>query len=149
MTHRPPDPSTPTPPTRYTTRQWVIPFAVVGAIVATIIIGSSVGSDTAGAPVAPAETLLKAAHDQCSAGVLSDGDRTMTLDMAGKESSSGTLTFDQVTCVLGFLGMPSSVGSRMDATRALDGMQDGDWDGFHASWTYHPDNGLDIILTEG
>lgn len=26
------------------------------------------------------------------------------------------------------------------------GMQAGSWDGISASWTYHPRNGLDIIL---
>ena len=34
------------------------------------------------------------------------------------------------------------------ATRALDGRQQASWDGFEASWTYHPDNGLTLILRE-
>jgi len=41
----------------------------------------------------------------------------------------------------------SQVISRMSATRALDGMQDGQWEGISASWTYHPDDGLNITLT--
>lgn len=130
--------------------KWIVPFLVVGAVVTAVLIGTSVGSnEEPGTPAAPAETQLKQAHDSCSAGVLSDADHTMTLDMAGEDTNSGVLSFDQVTCVLAALGIPSSVASRMDATRALDGMQDGEWPGFHASWTYHPDNGLDIILTEG
>jgi hypothetical protein len=39
--------------------------------------------------------------------------------------------------------------SKMDRTRALDGMQDASWDDLSASWTYHPDAGLDITVTDG
>lgn len=150
MTHRQPEqPTQPSmTPANRPVRPW-LPFAVVGAAVAVILIAFSfVDSETDGTPAAPAQTLLKVAHDSCSAGILSDGDRTMTLDMAGDDSGSGTLSFDQVACVLVAVDTPSSISSRMDATRALDGMQDAEWDGFHASWTYHPDQGLDIILTE-
>lgn len=45
------------------------------------------------------------------------------------------------------LGASDAVISRMSATRALDGMQDGQWEGISASWTYHPDDGLNITLT--
>lgn len=38
--------------------------------------------------------------------------------------------------------------AQMDSTRALDGMQTAEWDTFEAKWTYHPDDGLDVIITE-
>lgn len=43
------------------------------------------------------------------------------------------------------LKVPESVITKMAATRALDGMQtyDGKW--FTITWTYHPDNGLEVI----
>lgn len=43
------------------------------------------------------------------------------------------------------LGIPESVFARMEQTRALDGVQtyEGSW--FTVSWTYHPDNGLEIM----
>jgi hypothetical protein len=37
---------------------------------------------------------------------------------------------------------------RMDKTRALDGMQREVFDTFDVSWSYHPDNGLDIVIHE-
>lgn len=36
----------------------------------------------------------------------------------------------------------------MSQTRALDGTQHGTWGNISASWTYHPDSGLDAVLTE-
>ena len=42
---------------------------------------------------------------------------------------------------------PDAVVSQMDSTTSLQGRQTASWDGTDASWTYHPDNGLDLILT--
>jgi hypothetical protein len=36
----------------------------------------------------------------------------------------------------------------MEGTRALDGRQTQTADGYSYTWSYHPDNGLDIIITE-
>lgn len=48
------------------------------------------------------------------------------------------------------LGLPDSVISKMSETRAIDGMQTYEGDGIELSWTYHPDNGLEVLysLTE-
>ena len=43
---------------------------------------------------------------------------------------------------------PTTVIAQMDSTRALDGTRDATWDGMTATWTYHPDDGLDVILTD-
>lgn len=45
------------------------------------------------------------------------------------------------------LGLPESVNNKMDSTRALDGMQTYEGDGIEVSWTYHPDNGLEIMYS--
>ncbi len=55
-------------------------------------------------------------------------------------------TFNQVRCILKALGAPSSVEPRMGSTRALDGTQRESWEGFTATWTYHPDDGLDAVF---
>jgi hypothetical protein len=34
----------------------------------------------------------------------------------------------------------------MDSTSALNGRQEDSWQEFTASWTYHPDNGIDLIV---
>ena len=54
---------------------------------------------------------------------------------------------ERIACSLGEIGTPDHVIAQMDGTRALDGMREAEWDGFTAKWTYHPDDGLDVILT--
>lgn len=76
---------------------------------------------------------------------LGDDGNSLALDMEGDAGGNGLAIEDSV-CVLNELDVPDSVLERMSSTRALDGQQDGDWDGVTAIWTYHPDNGLDIIL---
>ena len=44
------------------------------------------------------------------------------------------------------LGFPSSMMSRIGNTRALDGTQTADGDNASAYWTYHPDDGLSIVI---
>jgi hypothetical protein len=73
-----------------------------------------------------------------------DGD-SLLLDMEGEGDSDG-LTFSYVMCVLEALEMPDSVENRMGQTTSMDGMQDASWESIHASWKYHPDDGLDVIL---
>lgn len=45
------------------------------------------------------------------------------------------------------LGLPESVYAHMTSTRALDGMQSYEKDNIGVRWTYHPDNGLEIIYS--
>ncbi len=95
--------------------------------------------------------VLQTAAEGCSvadvAGVtIGDGGRTLTLDGQGAEESSG-VNVSQTVCVLMAVNTPDAVISRMDSTRALDGTQTATWDNITATWTYHPDNGLDVILT--
>lgn len=55
-------------------------------------------------------------------------------------------TYATMVCVLEELGAPASVEVAIGQTRALDGRQSDAWDGFEASWTYHPDNGASILI---
>jgi hypothetical protein len=79
------------------------------------------------------------------------GDRGKTLIIdgwpKGRVSGQG-LEPEAIGCVLGALGAPASVIAQIQGTRALDGRQSATWDGFSASWTYHPDDGLDAVITE-
>jgi hypothetical protein len=76
---------------------------------------------------------------------LGDEGTSLMLDMPGEDEPDG-LTPEQVGCIFGRLDMPEHVLNRMGQTRALDGMQDAEWGDYTASWTYHPDSGLDVIL---
>ncbi len=75
-----------------------------------------------------------------------DGGTSVVLDMRGEDYGTGDLTITNVMCVLDALEVPDSVKSEMQSTRALDGRQTGSWAGIDATWSYHPDSGLDVIV---
>lgn len=75
---------------------------------------------------------------------LLDEGQSISMQTAGSESTGAE--YAEVTCVLIALETPQSVISRIDSTRALDGRQTGEWGEFSASWGYHPDSGLDIVV---
>lgn len=115
---------------------------LVGVIGTLLVIGVlSVGNS----PSALIETALEDCGMQQSAWV-ERGDDGTTLTMKAAGSSSPGANFNDVSCVLTALGAPDSVAARMGQTRALDGTQTASWDDFTATWTYHPDAGLNVIL---
>ena len=75
---------------------------------------------------------------------IGDEGQSLSMQSLGEESSGAE--FDDVFCVLDELNIPDSALSLISNTRALDGRQSADWNGFSASWGYHPDDGLDIII---
>lgn len=91
-------------------------------------------------------TILQDAADACGAGQAEDGGRSLFLDMEGEDLGSGTLAYADVQCVLEELETPASTLNAMGQTRALDGRQSDEWNGLEASWSYHPDDGLDVIV---
>ncbi len=70
----------------------------------------------------------------------------MLVHGAGEEDASG-LNASEVVCSLSSLDVPTAVLQQMAATRALDGRQEASWGTDTASWSYHPDQGLDVIVT--
>lgn len=61
-------------------------------------------------------------------------------------STESFASTDDVRCVLTELEAPSATWVKIGNTRALDGRQEDNWPGFKASWTYHPDSGLNILI---
>jgi hypothetical protein len=106
------------------------------------------GKGPAGATVElDVTSVLEVAAARCDiGGAVGDDGSSLELDMKGDDYGSGDLSFTDVACVLNDLDVPDSVMSKMDSTRSIDGRQSEDWDGFEANWTYHPDDGLDVIL---
>jgi hypothetical protein len=134
---------------------WLV--AIVVAIAATAGITLALTSNTDGdsptttSPFALKDqdkTPLRQAFTECHTGDLGDQDHTLVIDMSGEDPGSGAASLDGFTCVLTHLDTPQSVISKMNSTRALDGMQSATWANFEASWTYHPDDGLDLIITQ-
>ncbi len=105
------------------------------------------GAKLVGLP--PAKTALRTAYEACGQrGELSDGDHTLYLDMAGTDPDSGTTNLADLSCVFGQLKTPEYVIHEMGQTTALNGRQSDTWGDFSASWTYHPDNGLDVLFRQ-
>ena len=138
-----------------------------GAIVAALLVAgfATTGRTVDGAPVAATNDLSGLAHSSsseltearsdCDTGYASlgelteehDGEVTLVIDGAGAgPDPEGEIT--GVFCVLTAIDAPASVTARMQNTRALDGMQDASWDNYKATWSFHPDNGFDLIITE-
>ena len=129
-------------------RQFVIPIVVIStAVIAVVVAAATAGRDIVGTPV-PSTTPLQAAHDHCMVGDVVDSGHTLVIDMRGEDLGSGSLSASEVGCLLDYLDTPDSVTTQMNSTRALDGMRDASWAGLNATWTYHPDDGLDIIITD-
>ncbi|MCC9176669.1 hypothetical protein [Arthrobacter sp. zg-Y750] len=75
---------------------------------------------------------------------LGDEGQSLTMDSEGKESYGAD--FADITCVLDAIDIPDSVSNRMNATRSLDGRLTAEWDEFAASWSYHPDSGMNVVI---
>lgn len=83
-----------------------------------------------------------------------DADRQMVISVDGKsvsvERGDG---HDEVSvvagnCLLDQLGAPSSTWDQVSSTTALMGRQKDSWEGYEATWSYHPDNGLYLLIEE-
>ena len=157
-----PNPSPPpavAPPTkRISVQQPIAIVALVGAFLLGALIAGSIvaGVATAGtAKPKPATFSAKAAYDKALTGCgmtqvadgvdLSDAGKTLTLDGEGNDSDG--LAYDKEFCVLKALKMPDAIKQDMGQTRALDGAQNAHWTHFDVTWRYHPDDGLDAIIT--
>lgn len=112
-------------------------------------VAAAEATPTVSATPSPTKTAIEEALARCGIPEtylpLEDGGHTATLHWG---LTADKLTVDDVSCILHATGMPSSVGQQIDATRALDGMQHGSWGSMKAAWTYHPDHGANLILTD-
>jgi hypothetical protein len=79
--------------------------------------------------------------------VLADRRTTLTLEQKGKDDYLGGISATELWCVIDRLDAPAAVVSHMEQTTSLDGRQTEVWDGFEASWSFHPDRGMDTVIT--
>jgi hypothetical protein len=77
---------------------------------------------------------------------LGDGGESLIVDGPSDSSSSLEESIGFSACVLGELETPDYVISQMDSTTSLMGLREAEWEGIEASWSYHPDNGFDLVL---
>lgn len=130
---------------------WLLPVATG---VAGLVLGAALmaGITTIRAGAAEA-ALLTDAVEACGASFargidLGDEGRSLTFDMKGEDEPSGADILD-IACIFGELDMPSAVMSHIDQTTSMDGRQTETWENITVSWSYHPDRGLDGVLTVG
>lgn len=89
---------------------------------------------------------LEAAYEECGpSGISFDPDyEVATIDGATRFSNPDATS--AYNCLVDELPIPDHVQSDIGRTRALDGTRDAAWDDYEASWTYHPDSGLNIQI---
>lgn len=139
----------------------VIALVLAAIWLAATIAGDSDTTGGAGGTFEAAASPFQAAVDDANLRpsqerfvTVGDGGATLIINGESDDSANPYMTgyvTDGVSVeasarILAALDMPDSVIARMSSTRALDGTQIGEWGDFTASWTYHPDDGLDIIV---
>lgn len=78
---------------------------------------------------------------------LKDGGRTLILDTVKERSYRiNALNNADYLCAAKVMKMPAFVESKVESTRAIDGLQNAQWGRVSAFWNYHPDNGLNITF---
>jgi hypothetical protein len=124
--------------------------------VAGVAVLAGCGSGATGAtgtpnssPSSPAKTPIQTAALGCLVAEANVGDagKSIKFDTEGNDDpATGNDDIKDVACVLTSLNVPDYVVTHMDATRALDGMQEDTWDSYTARWTYHPDDGMNLTV---
>lgn len=93
-------------------------------------------------------TAIESAHDACSdtySPRINVADEGHTLLIEGVFGGEDLKT---MRCMFDELGTPTSIRSQMDSTNSLMGRQTADDAGLTYAWSYHPDNGFDLTVTE-
>lgn len=130
-------------------RGFKIALGVLVALAALVVIGK-LSSSNPKSPTYRAPALV-AAQTTCDPGkfgtTVADGNKTLVINGKGAEDTAG-ITVDAEVCILKELGVSSAATAHMESTRALDGRQSDAWGDYRASWSYHPDSGLDLVVQQ-
>jgi hypothetical protein len=102
--------------------------------------------------------ILVEAHETCRdqggrdgalyAGKLNDDGQSIVIEGVGENELVGAQEASVIStvCILEATGAPDSIMSRIRSTSALTGQQEANHNGLTYRWTFHPDNGLDVIV---
>ena len=125
----------------------------LAALCAAALMGCGGGSDEEGPRP---DTVLRQARDYCvryagegttkeiqDAIRLVDKDRTLLIDATDSDQLLG------VYCVMNRLDTASEVQSTVQNTSSMPGRQSAEAGGLTYEWSYDPDSGLDMTITEG
>lgn len=147
---------------RASTGKWRVPVLTGAAgLVIGLLIGSlipiAVGAAEEQAQ-AEAEAAVAAQVDEtfsnavraCGAdktyAIVGDKGNTLSVEHAGKDDFGAGITGEEVWCLIDSMDAPQAVVSHMEQTTSMDGRQTETWDNIEASWSYHPDRGMDSVF---
>ena len=132
---------------------------VVGAVVALVAaggVGFALGRSTAGASPSDAARALDArdsqlpsafaacqGQDKAGTVVLEDDGAMIVVDTGSQNGDAAGLN-----CVLSMLGTPGSIQAQIGRTTATMAAQEAEHEGVRYSWSYSPDNGVDLVITD-
>jgi len=142
---------------------WKVP-AIAGAagLVLGLILGLGINGvidgiderakeSAAAEEAAASRTILPDAVRLCAAdreyAVEGDDGLSLTIDNKGDEDYLGGLSTSDMMCIFERLDAPTAVIAHMQQTTSMDGRQTEDWDNIEVSWSYHPDRGMDSVVT--
>lgn len=106
--------------------------------------GSGESGDAVDEPSALEGAYEECATDDASQEMLSLEDDGATLIV----DSARSYNYDIAECVFESLEMSGGLNAKIGRTSAMMGAQEEVENGLEYTWTYHPDNGLDVIITE-
>lgn len=128
-------------------------IALVGCGSSAGTAGSEAGGPSSSTSTSiPGKTKIESALSECGISPadrnfdVGDGGYTLSIDGEGEEDSGAGIT--DIACVLFALDVSDAVVGRIDNTRALDGTQEGSWGDFYATWSYHPDSGMSMVIED-
>ena len=134
-------------PKRRTRAKYGLAMFIVGFLLAILLsVGAYVGMSYLRSVAA---NNLAHSLDACSVSSryarLASDKASLTLVAYG-DGANG-LSQTDFRCILNELDTPSSVRERMLITRAVDGAQHEEWKVYRVTWTYHPEDGLSVVLS--
>ena len=129
---------------------------VAGALVVGILLGGLVGffigrgslTSSGGSEAVQEQARLAAAYETCRRAdvgptlELADGGTTIVIDTGSEYGDPAGMD-----CVLRELRTPQSIQAEMGRTTAMMGVQRAESDGIEYSWSYHPDNGVNMVIS--
>ena len=134
-------------PKRRTRAKYGLAMFIVGFLLAILLsVGAYVGMSYLRSVAA---NNLAHSLDACSVSSryarLASDKASLTLVAYG-DGANG-LSQTDFRCILNELDTPSSVREHMLITRAVDGAQHEEWNVYRVTWTYHPEDGLSVVLS--
>lgn len=126
-------------------------FTILGAL---LLAGCGTANGGGGNPLSSTPA-LESAYTACEDEVwmnagsaddvsLDDDGHSVVFDGADPAEES----FEFLACLLGELDTSDAVVAQMDSTTALMGRQTAEDGDYAYAWSYHPDNGVDMTITD-